>query len=133
MGGTIDWRELFFSAEGRLARGPFWVAAAALFSLTLIYEAVAGDSLRLVTGWVAYPALLYCGACVLAKRLHDRGRSGWYAALILAALVALWTSPLRFTDFAFSLVLFWATVELAAMRGEMGANRFGANPVRSAA
>ena len=133
MSGNIDWRELFLSADGRLARTPFWVAAGVLFALALIYEAIAGDGLRLVTGWVVYPALLYCGTCVLSKRLHDRGRSGWYAALVLAALVAVWTAPLRFTDFAFAIVLFWATVELAAMRGEVGANRFGPNPLRTAA
>lgn len=132
MNNSTDWRELLLSADGRLARTPFWIVAGILLALAIFYEAVAGDTLHLVTGWVVYPALLYCAACVLSKRLHDRGRSGWYAALVLAALIAIWTAPLRFTDFIFAVVLVWATVELAVLRGEVGANRYGANPVRTA-
>ena len=131
MNDGADWRDLFLSADGRLARTPFWIVAGVLLGLAVLYEAVAGDSLHLVTGWVVYPALLYCAACVLSKRLHDRGRSGWYAALVLAALIAIWTAPLKFTDFIFAMVLVWATIELAVMRGEVGANRFGPSPVRA--
>ena len=130
MNSSTDLRELFLSGDGRLARSPFWIAAGLLLSLAILYEAVAGTTLHLVTGWVVYPALLYCAACVLSKRLHDRGRSGWYAAPVLAALIAIWDPPLRFTDFIFAVVLVWATVELAVLRGEIGANRFGPSPIR---
>ena len=66
---------------------------------------------------------------MLSKRLHDRGRSGWWAALILAAVVAVWPHPAGFLDFLFFLVLVWAFVELAVMPGEQGANRYGLNPM----
>jgi uncharacterized membrane protein YhaH (DUF805 family) len=65
---------------------------------------------------------------VLSKRLHDRGRSGWWAMLILMAMIAVWPIPKSFTDFAFSLVIVWAVVELGVMGGEQGANRYGPNP-----
>lgn len=132
MNGNIDWRELFLSAEGRLARTPFVIAAAVMFVLAFLYEAVAGETLHWVTGWVVYPALLYVGACLISKRLHDRGRSGWYAALVLAALIAVWSSPVGFLDFLFVMVLVWAVIELGVLSGEQGANRFGANPVKVA-
>ena len=74
--------------------------------------------------------LFFSGCCVLSKRLHDRGRSGWWAALILFAIVAVWPRPDNFFDFIFALVLAWAAVELGAMPGELGANRYGANPLR---
>jgi uncharacterized membrane protein YhaH (DUF805 family) len=126
----IDWSELFFSADGRAARGPSWLAAAILLGLAAIYEAVVeGFTPRLLTGWFVYPALFYCGACVLSKRLHDRGRSGWWAALILMAIAAVWPHPSSFLDFAFVVVLLWAVVELGAMPGEPGANRYGPNPL----
>ena len=88
MNGQIDWSELFLSAAGRAARGPSLTAAAILIAIAALYEAIVGSTLHWLTGWFIYPALIYCGACVLSKRLHDRGRSGWWAALILFAIVA---------------------------------------------
>ena len=129
MNGQIDWGELFFSAGGRAARGPSWLAAVLLLAIAAIYEVIP-SILHWITGWFVYPALFYCGACVLSKRLHDRGKSGWWAALILFATVAIWPHPDSFFDFPFTLVSLWALVELGVMQGESGANRFGANPVR---
>ena len=132
MNGQIDWAELFLSSTGRLARAPFLIAAAVLFGLAVVYDSVAGATVQLLTGWVVYPALLFSGACVLSKRLHDRGRSGWWAALVLVSVVAIWPAPERPLDFLFSLVVAWGIVELGVMPGEQGANRFGPNPLKAA-
>ncbi|MDG2522989.1 DUF805 domain-containing protein [Caulobacter segnis] len=128
---NIDWTDLFLSSTGRLARGPFLLAIGLLIGATAIYEAVVGPTLHWLTGWFIYPGLLFCGACVLSKRLHDRGRSGWWAALILIAFVAAWPYPTRFFDFLFCLVLLWSVIELGVMPGEQGANRFGPNPLKT--
>jgi uncharacterized membrane protein YhaH (DUF805 family) len=133
MNGQMNWAELFSSATGRSPRTPFVVAAAILIAAAAIYEAAVGPTLHWLTGWVVYPVLIYCGACVLSKRLHDRGRTGWWAALVLFALVAVWPRPEGFLDFPFVLVLIWAVVELGVMPGEAGTNRYGANPLRAAA
>lgn len=131
MQGQISFGELFFSANGRAARFPSLVAAGVLLALAALYEALVEDRIpRLLTGWFVYPALVYCGACVLSKRLHDRGRSGWWAAPILVSIVACWPHPQGFFDFLFFLVLVWAAVELAVMPGEPGANRYGPNPLK---
>ena len=130
MNGQTDWGALLLSAQGRIARAPFLIAAATLLVLAAVYEAVVGVTLPWLTGWFVYPALIYAGACVLSKRLHDRGKSGWWAALILFALVAVWPRPVGFFDFLFGVALVWAAVELGVMGGEMGANRFGPNPLR---
>ena len=130
MNGQADWSELFFSAHGRAPRGASLIAATVLLVLTVFYDAVAGPTLHWITGWFVYPPLFYCGACVLSKRLHDRGRSGWWAALILFAIVAVWPQPSGFFDFLFVAVLIWAGVELGAMPGEAGTNRYGPNPLR---
>ncbi len=121
--------ETFLSASGRLARGPFIVASLILIGIVVLYQAVVGDVAQWLTGWIIYIPALYCGACIVSKRLHDRGRSGWWAALVLLALVALWPHPMGFFGFLFLLVGIWAVVELAVMPGEQGANRFGANPL----
>ena len=129
MNGRFGWSDLLLSASGRLARTSFWVASAVLIGLAAIYEVSFGPTLHWLTGWLVYPALLYMGACVLSKRLHDRGRSGWWAALVLFALVAVWPTPHGFGAFLFTLILGWATIELGVMQGEDGANRFGPSPL----
>ena len=131
MGDRSEWAELFLSSNGRLERTPFLIAAGVLIGVAVLYEAIAGYTLHWLTGWLVYPALLFSGACVLSKRLHDRGRSGWWALLILVAVVAVWPQPEHFLDFLFSLVLIWAVVELGVMGGEQGANRYGANPLKT--
>jgi len=120
--------ELFLSAQGRAPRLPSILAAATLLVLAALYEVVP-STLHWITGWVVYPALVYPGVCILSKRLHDRGRSGWWAALVLFSVVAVWPHPEGFFDFAFFLVLIWAAVELAILPGEQGANRYGVNPL----
>jgi uncharacterized membrane protein YhaH (DUF805 family) len=132
MNGQIDWGELFFSGAGRSPRAPSLIAAAILLTVAALYEALVGATLHWLTGWFVYPALIYCGACVLSKRLHDRGRTGWWAAVILFAVAAVWPHPEGFFDFLFALVLVWAAVELGVMAGEGGTNRYGPNPLRPA-
>ena len=133
MDGHISWTDLFLSAAGRIGRTPFLIACAFLIAGAAIYEAWVGATLHWLTGWFVYPFLLYCGACVLSKRLHDRGRSGWWAALVLFALVAVWPTPHGFGAFIFSLILVWAAVELGVMQSEAGANRFGPSPLAQGA
>ena len=133
MNSQTDWASLFFSAEGRLSRAPFLIGAAVLIAMASIYEAFVGVTLHWLTGWFVYPALIYCGACVLSKRLHDRGHSGWWSALLLVAMIAVWPAPVGVFDFIFSVALVWGVVELGVMASEQGPNRFGPNPLRASA
>lgn len=131
MNDRAEWWDLFLSASGRTARGPFLMASAALLAFAVLYESF-GITLHLLTGWLVYPPLLFFATCVLSKRLHDRGRSGWWAALVLLSLVAVWPTPRHFLDFLFSGVVVWAIIELGVMPGEQGANRYGLNPLKPA-
>jgi uncharacterized membrane protein YhaH (DUF805 family) len=132
MNGRVSVGELFLSPAGRAPRLPSLIAAAILLTLAVLYEAMVDEQrvLHLLTGVVAYPALFYAATCILSKRLHDRGRSGWWAALILISTVAVWPHPIGFFDFPFFLVIVWASVELAILPGEPGANRYGPNPLK---
>ncbi|HEY1414780.1 MAG TPA: DUF805 domain-containing protein [Caulobacteraceae bacterium] len=127
-GGPIDWRVLFASPVGRCSRGRFWFAASALFILAILYEAVAQSSVKLLTFWFVYPALLASTACVVSKRLHDRGRSGWWAALVLFGIILIWRAPSAARLILALPIILWSVVELALLAGEQGANRFGPNP-----
>lgn len=129
---AIDWRELFLSANGRLARTPFLFGAGVLIGALFLYENMFGVVAHWASGWAVYPAALYTGACVLSKRLHDRGKSGWWSALILFAMGVAWPHPRGLFDLVFVLVVIWAVIELAVLPGEQGTNRFGANPMKPA-
>lgn len=133
MSDRSEWAELFLSSNGRLSRTPFLIACAIILGVAVLYEAIAGYTLHWLTGWLVYPALLFSGACVLSKRLHDRGRSGWWSLLVLIAVIAVWPQPEHFLDFMFCLVIAWAVVELGVMGGEQGANRYGPNPLKTIA
>jgi len=125
MNTKIDWGNLFFSAKGRIGQLHFIIGAAVLLLLLCLYDSAVKGSLLSVTGWIVYPVLLGMAACILSKRLHDRGRSGWWSAVILLAVVMVWPTPTGFFDFLAVLVLVWAVVDLGVMPGERGDNRFG--------
>ncbi|MDI7775042.1 DUF805 domain-containing protein [Asticcacaulis sp. EMRT-3] len=128
-----DWTELFFSSSGRAGQAPSTIAAGVLLLILAMYESLVTGPLQYMTGWIVYPVLLFSGACVLSKRLHDRGRSGWWAAVILAAFVMVWPAPHGFFDFLAVLVLVWALIDLCVMPGERGDNRYGPTLYRSLA
>lgn len=121
----IDWAHLLFSSAGRLGRRPFLLAIAALLAVFAAYEAAVGGLAHGLTAWAVHGVLLFAAACVLSKRLHDRGRAGWWAALVLLAFAVVWPGPDGLVDFLFVLPLIWAAVELGTLPGEAGANRFG--------
>ena len=133
MTSKIDWGNLFLSADGRIRQTPFLVGAALLLLVLAFYEALVSGPLQFVTGWIVYPALIYGGACLLSKRLHDRGRSGWWSAVILIAVVMVWPRPMGFFDFIAVMVLVWAVIDLCVMPGERGDNRYGRTSFRKAA
>ena len=125
----IDWRALFTTAKGRTSRAHAWIGIGILFALAVVYEAIAIGPLLLATAWLIYPMLLASATCILAKRLHDRGRSGWWAALVLLAFVMIWPTSHGASALLAAPVLFWAVIELGVMAGEPGANRFGLSPL----
>lgn len=131
--GPIDWRDLFASPVGRCSRPRFWFAMCALFIFAILYEAVADPSVKLMTFWFVYPVLLASTACVVSKRLHDRGRSGWWAALVLLGVVLIWRAPSAARLILALPIVIWSTVELVLLSGEEGANRFGPNPAATVA
>ena len=67
----MDWKTLFFSADGRIGRSAFWLGWLVLLGVNVVlgWIPLIGGLLSLVT--------IYCNVCVTSKRLHDMGRSGF--------------------------------------------------------
>jgi uncharacterized membrane protein YhaH (DUF805 family) len=124
MNPKIDWFEIFFSSSGRVGAVRFTIAASLLLLLLGVYDSTIKGAMAWLS-FIVYVPLLFSGACVLSKRLHDRGRSGWWSAVILLAVAMVWPGPEGFLDFVAVLVLVWAVIDLCIMPGERGNNRYG--------
>lgn len=75
-----------FSFKGRIGRRPFWVGIAASFILVAVIVLLQNTFLlpEIVTLFL-FVLLLYPLAAIFSKRLHDRGKSGgWFALIVLA-------------------------------------------------
>ena len=119
--------QLFLNGAGRIGRGPFWLGAAVLVLLLALYERATPIALQRWTGWLADLLLVFSACAVIGKRLHDRGRSGWWAALVLLAFVNVWPWP-RGLGWLFAPVMLAAAVDLGLLPGQARFNRYGPRP-----
>lgn len=142
-----------FSPAGRICRKQYWV----WFFLPVLAIGLVLDALTLIPGWFfkTLPSLfqlvmLWPGIAILVKRIHDRNKSGWlvwliYAPLILALIFIIGTiiaAAAKATGATATLgiiagvlgivvlgIAVWFFVEFGCMRGTIGANRYGPDPV----
>jgi uncharacterized membrane protein YhaH (DUF805 family) len=76
----MDWKTLFFKADGRISRQSFWIAVLILFGVNVLLGWIP------LIGFIVSLVGIYAGVCVYSKRLHDMGKSGW---LQLAPMIAV--------------------------------------------
>lgn len=141
----MDWKFIFLSFQGRLNRKPYWLGTIALLSLVII--GVFGVMFLTGGGGVAaigviYLLLLWPTLAIGVKRLHDRNRSAWWLVVfyvvptLLNVLVeggdgeGVGAMIFGLASLAISI---WALVELGFLRGTVGANRYGPDPLASPA
>ena len=79
----MDWKFLFFSADGRISRQTFWIGALILLGIGVVLGWIP------ILGWLISLALIYCWVCLYSKRLHDFGKSGWLQLAPLAITIVL--------------------------------------------
>jgi uncharacterized membrane protein YhaH (DUF805 family) len=79
----VDWVGLFLRLDGRIGRKAFWIGFGAVAAGILFADFAARGvgAASALTFLLLYPLI-----AVLVKRLHDRGRSGWWAAVVAAPL-----------------------------------------------
>jgi uncharacterized membrane protein YhaH (DUF805 family) len=141
----------YFSSSGRISRSQYWlryfvpvlVIGMILSALQLVSEGfqVLSGLFQLAAAWP--------GIALLVKRIHDRNKSGWlvwvlYGPMILAMLfsiaafiaIALGSSEIASLGIisgvlwiAVLVVAIWFFIEFGCMRGTVGANQYGADPV----
>jgi len=84
----MNWQTLFLSPEGRIGQKDYWIGV-----LILIVAWVLSHALHVLAP-IVWLLLIYPWVCVIAKRLHDFGKSGWLILVpvgvgIVAVIMAL--------------------------------------------
>ena len=131
--------DLLFSFDGRVTRSSYWLSwllwvvagiALLLFSFLLAWVPILGFVLWLIFALLALNSSIAVGR----KRLHDRGKSGWWLLLFyLGPTVCDFIGQaldLRgvFDTASFGLTA-WAIVELGVLPGTKGPNAYGPDPL----
>ncbi len=128
-------KELLLTYNGRINRSKIWMAilyyiGAAVVAFVLfkvLSLVVPGEidedgsfhveglkALPYIVLGIAYVAFnIWSGICVGIKRYHDRDKSGWWLLIQLVPIVG----PI------------WYFVEAFCLRGTVGPNRFGPDPI----
>jgi uncharacterized membrane protein YhaH (DUF805 family) len=141
--------QLLFSFQGRLNRQPYWLTSIAIVVLIILLIAFAlamfgvhdfwagGTTLALLV--ILYIPLLWVGLALGAKRLHDRDKSAWWLLLFYPVPSLLSGAANRIDGGGFILhlagfaITVWAFVELGCLRGTVGPNRYGPDPLAAPA
>ena len=138
--------QLLFSFQGRLNRKPYWTMAITTTVVFLLLLLLAVATLReygleflLVTIAILvilYIPLIWIGLALGAKRLHDRDKSAWWLLVFYALPTTLSTVADRMEDAQFIVlhivsfgISVWAFVEIGCLRGTVGPNRYGPDPL----
>jgi len=147
----MDLGNLLFSFEGRINRGKFWLAVLIYVIATIVVGVIAfvipSDTLGTALNALVSLFTFISGIFVAIKRLHDRNRSGWWLLLFYIAPSVLFViggvmwmigiagdfSGLGGAAAVFMLagtaVSIWAFVELGCLRGTVGPNQYGPDPL----
>jgi uncharacterized membrane protein YhaH (DUF805 family) len=157
----MDWRWLLFSFHGRVNRAKYWLSVLIyLIAFVLLgvivrvlHFAIGANAILQILAGIVQIAFLVSSLAVATKRLHDRDRSAWWLVVLyvlppvivgidagiafgsgavtqgrltgtaLAALIITWVIAMA--------IGIWGFVEIGCLRGTVGYNRYGPDPLRS--
>ena len=141
--------QLLFSFSGRLNRKPYWLTTLVIILILLVVMVLvfaiggaglmtgdfSGLGIMLVIIVLAYIPLLWIGLAISAKRLHDRNKSAWWLVLfyLVPAILQgigeqIGTAGIILTLGGFAISI-WALVEIGFLRGTVGPNQYGPDPL----
>ena len=111
----MDWKSLFFTAEGRIGRQTFWIGWLMLLGAHMVAGWIP------LIGWAIGLAATFAGVCIFSKRLHDMGRTGWWQLLpILLGPVLVVASAISIGFGAIAADLLHGDAGLTALAGVGG-------------
>lgn len=127
-------QQWLFSIKGRIGRRDFWIWMGIwLLAMVILFTLAGGEMLSIQTAAFILVCLLWPTAAVTVKRLHDRGKSGIWALLMVlvwmllagnwAMLPGVWQWGVgRFIP---TLIIVMMLIDLGAFVGTQGENKYG--------
>jgi uncharacterized membrane protein YhaH (DUF805 family) len=112
----MAWLELYLSCHGRISRRQYWLASLPLIGAQILIELLIASESEPVLAALLSLAVAIPSFVITIKRLHDRGRNGWFASI--AAIPLLGAT--------------WLLIEAGLLPGTRGPNRFGPDPLEAA-
>jgi uncharacterized membrane protein YhaH (DUF805 family) len=112
----MAWCELYLSCHGRISRRQYWLASLPLIGAQILIELLIASDVEPVLAALLSLAVAIPSFVITIKRLHDRGRNGWFASI--AAIPFLGA--------------IWLLIEAGLLPGTRGPNRFGPDPLEAA-
>ena len=118
--------QILFSFEGRIGRGTWWAATIGVMVVNVVLQGImagvasgssGGEGFAAILILLLLVPLIWISLAVSVKRWHDRGKSGW---MVLVGLIPL-------------IGAIWQLVECGILRGTVGSNEYGDDPVPDAA
>ncbi len=143
--GGFKW--MYLSLQGRATRSNWWlwgvvgliIANMVLGTIAYFIDAALGLQFGMLPigplTILASVVLIYPGICVSGKRWHDRNKSAWWILLVYAPMIAQYVFLAIAPDIAsiisiiFLIGAIWTLVECGFLRGTVGENRFGPDPL----
>lgn len=101
---SVNWTQLFLSADGRIGRQTFWIAVVILFVANSVLVMIP------IIGWIINIVLIWSAIAVFAKRLHDFGRTGWWQVI---------PATITFIGFTWAFIAFGAAMITGGMDGQV--------------
>jgi uncharacterized membrane protein YhaH (DUF805 family) len=142
LGEALTTFRSIWSFRGRAARKEFWliIAAATLvrFLLQLLVETQADRQTAALIAIAPAGILVWVTTAAAVRRLHDRDERGWWLVprMVLPAMVSGWLQTRGAPDTVISGLVILLALALAvwgiialALRGTVGDNRFGPDPL----
>jgi uncharacterized membrane protein YhaH (DUF805 family) len=139
---------LLIGTSGRIGRGQFWLSVLILvvaYVGVILVAMLFTSSLDtiLYVGVVTYFLFVLLSIPIALKRLHDRSKPDWWLIVFYGVPLGLQlivpllidsdadSTPVAVSilQYAGMAVLLWALVELGFLRGTIGANGYGPDPV----
>ncbi|HEX3883485.1 MAG TPA: DUF805 domain-containing protein [Stellaceae bacterium] len=108
--------QFLLSAKGRISRSQFWLRWAlpyivATVVLEILLFMLFDPWVAMILLYVYLLAMLWPSIAVSIKRVHDRGRSGWFILLMVVPFLNI-----------------WVMIEMLFLPGTSGNNGYGADP-----
>ena len=121
--GKMSVSQILFSFKGRIGRGTFWAVWFSMMAVSLIIGLLiggisrsgdAGAGVAIIMYFLYLIPCVWIGLAMQVKRWHDRDKSGWMVLINFIPIIGL----------------LWALVELGFLKGTVGPNQYGEDPLQ---